>query len=194
MPTTDNLKNLCTWVRRNYPQLKHLTNEDLAILPLQEWWERDHRLKLGRAQVPASPAELEPRKTPPPPTKPPLVPAGFSEREAQRTKAVLAKQPQQAAAPPPPSPKRKYVSPCELPPYIPVITPPEVLFPPGSTAYKMRQIEIAQRKRVAAKHKPYRPSASSAREWPEDPSQGWHNNGPRGSITNPWPGGKCSPK
>jgi hypothetical protein len=58
--TTYNLKNLCRWVRRNYPKIAHLTNEDLAIFPLQEWWERNHKRDQHKAQQPVQPAPKQP--------------------------------------------------------------------------------------------------------------------------------------
>jgi hypothetical protein len=58
--TTYNLKNLCRWVRRNYPKIAHLTNEDLAIFPLQEWWERNHKRGQDKAQQPVQPAPEQP--------------------------------------------------------------------------------------------------------------------------------------
>jgi hypothetical protein len=145
--TIDNLKNLCNWVRRNYPKIAHLTNEDLAILPLQEWWERDHQRKSRKTLL----------AVPPPP-------------------------PRVGKPPPPVAPVLK----------LPVAKPPRAIA--NSTDYKMRRIEIAQKRRLAARRKGYRPSVSSEREWPVDPSQGWRNSGPRGSISNPWRGGKCSPR
>ena len=71
-PTIDNLKNLCKWVRRNYPKIAHLTNEDLAIFPLQEWWERDYACKRKLPSPAATVATPLPPAGPPAVAKPPV--------------------------------------------------------------------------------------------------------------------------
>lgn len=126
--TNDNLANLFRWVRRNYPQIKHLTNDDLAILPLQEWWERDHNAKLGK-------------KAPAPKAVEPIDAAEYAHRKIRASAKRSNVQP-------------TVIQPIR----VPKATSPKVLHYVKPTTcecdddYEMRKITAFQKKRIAAKY------------------------------------------
>jgi hypothetical protein len=165
--TTDNLKNLCRWVRRNYPKIAHLTNEDLAIFPLQEWWERDHNRKKAKSKTSTPPPAQEPVVEPPP--------ASPTISKRKKKKEVVAAEP-------------------KVVPVIDPITGATVGYvsPQQAPNGSYDRMVFSRPSKAHGSRRQRRYSYGSDKQ-PLTPQDFWKGrSGPIGCASNPWQGGRCS--